>query len=229
MNLNLQKLKLLYPRWGRCQTPRVGLHVPIIAQGTVIGLLFDSIRMVYVAPVFPNMFFYSAYRSNAEFYTGTYGNCWINFSYLAHYIKRRTDKNTSSPPSAAYMRHGSWSALVQIMACRIFSAKPLSKPHWVIVNWNLGNKIQWSFIKIYKFSFSKMRMKMSFAQWQPFCPGEMSLKASENGKYRCTWRGWLPRYDWYFYGILHTKSIYDRKCQIHTLNIFYLTPYFAVY
>ena len=33
----------------------------------------------------------------------------------------------SSPPSAAYMRQWIWSALVQIMACRPFSAKPLSK------------------------------------------------------------------------------------------------------
>ena len=34
----------------------------------------------------------------------------------------------SSPPSAAYMRQRIGSALVQIMACCIFGAKPLSKP-----------------------------------------------------------------------------------------------------
>ena len=34
----------------------------------------------------------------------------------------------SSPPSAAYMRQWIRSALVQIMACRLFGAKPLSKP-----------------------------------------------------------------------------------------------------
>ena len=34
----------------------------------------------------------------------------------------------SSPPSAAYMRHWTGSALVQIMACRLFDTKPLSKP-----------------------------------------------------------------------------------------------------
>ena len=33
----------------------------------------------------------------------------------------------SSPPSAAYIRQWIWSALVQIMACRIIGAKPLSK------------------------------------------------------------------------------------------------------
>ena len=34
----------------------------------------------------------------------------------------------SSPPSVAYMRQWIMSALVQIMACRLFGAKPLSKP-----------------------------------------------------------------------------------------------------
>ena len=34
----------------------------------------------------------------------------------------------SSPPSVAYMRQLIESALVQIMACRLFDAKPLSKP-----------------------------------------------------------------------------------------------------
>ena len=34
----------------------------------------------------------------------------------------------SVPPSAAYMRQWIWSALVQIMACRLYGAKPLSNP-----------------------------------------------------------------------------------------------------
>ena len=34
----------------------------------------------------------------------------------------------SSPPSATYMRQWIWSALVQIMACPLFCAKPLSEP-----------------------------------------------------------------------------------------------------
>ena len=46
----------------------------------------------------------------------------------------------SSPPSATCMRQWMESALVQIMDCRLFGAKPLSKPSWVIVNWTLRNK-----------------------------------------------------------------------------------------
>ena len=34
----------------------------------------------------------------------------------------------SSPPSAAYMRKWTGSALVQVMACRLFGAKPLPEP-----------------------------------------------------------------------------------------------------
>ena len=38
------------------------------------------------------------------------------------------DLINSSPPNAAYMRQWNWSALVKIMACRLFRTKPLSKP-----------------------------------------------------------------------------------------------------
>ena len=34
----------------------------------------------------------------------------------------------SSPPSAAYMRQWTGPSLVQVMACRLFGAKPLPEP-----------------------------------------------------------------------------------------------------
>ena len=37
-----------------------------------------------------------------------------------------------------------WPSLVQIMACHLVGAKPLSKPYWTIVNWTLRNKLQWN-------------------------------------------------------------------------------------
>ena len=43
--------------------------------------------------------------------------CQLLYSFLDSY-----------PPSAAYMRRWNGSALVQIMACRLHGAKPLSKP-----------------------------------------------------------------------------------------------------
>ena len=69
MKSNLHKLKLRYPGLGRCQNPQVGPIVPIIAQGTHIGLLFDSIRMIYIAPVFPNMFLCIILFGGAALYT----------------------------------------------------------------------------------------------------------------------------------------------------------------
>ena len=52
----------------------------------------------------------------------------------------------SSPPSAAYMRQWIGSALVQIMACRLYGAKPLSEPMLECC------------------SFKKMHLKMSSAR-----------------------------------------------------------------
>ena len=55
----------------------------------------------------------------------------------------------SSPPSASYMLQWTGSALVQIMACHLFSIEPFSWSHylnqcWLIVNWTLRNKLQWN-------------------------------------------------------------------------------------
>ena len=49
-----------------------------------------------------------------------------NISYTK--CNYKTTQLTHLPPSATYMSQWMTSALVQIMACRLFSAKPLSKP-----------------------------------------------------------------------------------------------------
>ena len=51
-----------------------------------------------------------------------------------------------TPLSAAYMRQWIRSALVQVMAYRLFAA-PIHYRNqcWVIVNWTLRSKLQWSF------------------------------------------------------------------------------------
>ena len=51
----------------------------------------------------------------------------------------------SSPPSAAYMRQWTRSAVIQIMACRLFDAKPLSKPMLGYCQLDPWNKLQWNF------------------------------------------------------------------------------------
>ena len=52
----------------------------------------------------------------------------VMVSLLTHICVSRPQWVNSSLPSAAYMRQWIGSALVQIMACRLFGAKPLSKP-----------------------------------------------------------------------------------------------------
>ena len=49
----------------------------------------------------------------------------------------------SSPPSVAFLRQGSRSALVQVMACRPFGAKPLPEPMLAYSQLNPGNKFQY--------------------------------------------------------------------------------------
>ena len=51
----------------------------------------------------------------------------------------------SSPRSATYMRQWIGSILLQIMACRLFGAKPLSKPMLGYCQWILRNQLQWNF------------------------------------------------------------------------------------
>ena len=84
-----------------------------------------------------------------------------------------TQDFNSSPPSAAYMRLWIRSALVQIMACHLFGAKPLSKPGSAGLLWiePIGTNFSEILIKIQNFSFIKMHMKVLAAKWLPFFPG----------------------------------------------------------
>ena len=75
--------------------------------------------------------------------------------------------HNSSPPSAAYMRQWIKSTLVQIMACRLFGAKQLSK----LSTRPLGTNFSEMPIKIRNFSVTKMYLKISPAKWRPFFPG----------------------------------------------------------
>ena len=77
----------------------------------------------------------------------------------------------SSPLSAAYMRQWFWSAYVQIMACHIFGAKPLSKP--MLAYWPLRTHFSEIWIEIQTFSFMKMNLKISPVKRGHFVQGEM--------------------------------------------------------
>ena len=69
-------------------------------------------------------------------------------------------------------------ALVQIMACRLFGTKPSSNRCWFIVNWTIRNKFQWNFNQnTQHFSFTKtVHPKTSSAKWRSFCPAGDEFK-----------------------------------------------------
>ena len=65
-------------------------------------------------------------------------------------------------------------ALVQILACRLDGAKPLSEP--MLTYCQLGTYFSEILFDIQIFSFKKMRWNMSSEKWRPFCWGEDELK-----------------------------------------------------
>ena len=60
---------------------------------------------------------------------------------------------------------------IQIMSCRLFSAKPLSEPTLDFVIWTTGDNFQWHLNKIHRFSYKKIDLKTSSARWWPFFLG----------------------------------------------------------
>ena len=42
---------------------------------------------------------------------------------------------------------------------------------WNIINWRLGNKLQWNFIRNSNIFIQGMHIKMSSVKWRPFCLG----------------------------------------------------------
>ena len=70
-----------------------------------------------------------------------------------------------------YMRRWSGSALVQVMAWRLFGTKPLPEPT-LIVNWTFRDKyFSEIWVEIQKFSFMKMHLQMSFAKMAAILSG----------------------------------------------------------
>ena len=72
--------------------------------------------------------------------------------------------------------------IVQIMACCLAGAKPLSEC-WNIVNWTLGNKLQWNFnqnlnIFIQENAFENVIWKMAAIWSRPQCVNELQQNGS---------------------------------------------------
>ena len=78
----------------------------------------------------------------------------------------------SSPPSAAYVHHWIGSALLQLMACRLFGAKPLPEPilaYFELDSWEqISVKVE---LKFCHFHSRKCIWKCRLPKCRPFCPG----------------------------------------------------------
>ena len=87
----------------------------------------------------------------------------------------------SSPPSAACMRLWTGSALVPVMACRLFGAKPLPAPMLVYCQLDSWEQISVNFeSKFYNFHPGKCIWNCRLPKWRPFCPGGDELKQRKN-------------------------------------------------
>ena len=77
----------------------------------------------------------------------------------------------SSPPSVAYMSQWTGPALVKVMACRLFGAKPLPEPMPVYCQLDSREQISVKFeSEFYDFHLRNFIWKCRLPEWQPFCP-----------------------------------------------------------
>ena len=131
-----------------------------------------------------------------------YNNSCPNFDNSLHYVEIRTWINNYSlhktmgcnylvmswyqsnhvklthlPPSAAYMCQWTGPALVHVMACRLFGAKPLPEPMLAYCELDSWEQISVKFeSEFYHFHSKTCIWKSRLPKWRPFCPGEMNLR-----------------------------------------------------
>ena len=93
------------------------------------------------------------------------------------------------------MREWIVSTLVQIMVCRLFGAKPLSKPMLAFVTWTLRNKLQWYLHRNTKLLIHENTFETSSAKWRPFYPGETESMEPSWHSIHCTTNHLTTLYD----------------------------------
>ena len=98
--------------------------------------------------------------------------CFLSWNIsLPHICGTRGRWVNLSPPSAAYMRQWIGSALVQIMAGRLFGTKPLPEPMLAYCQLDSWEQISVNFeSELYHFHSRKFIWKCRLPKWRPFCP-----------------------------------------------------------
>ena len=123
----------------------------------------------------PNTFYqYDATQSNFAHARMRIGCSELNAHLLTHL------------PLMPHMCVGDGSELIQIMACRLVGAQPLSEPmlEYLLIG-PLGTTFSEIRIKIQNFSFIKMPLKISSAKWWSFRSGGDELRNLVIGRPAC--------------------------------------------
>ena len=90
----------------------------------------------------------------------TYNGC----NYLSM-LGLKLIRVNSSPPSAPYMHQWTGSALIQVMACRLFGAKPLPEPLLAYCQLDSWKQISLEFeSEFYHFNSEKVHLNLSSAE-----------------------------------------------------------------
>ena len=85
--------------------------------------------------------------------------------------------------SAAYMRQGTEPALVKVIACRLFGAKPLPEPMLAYCQLESWEQISVKFeSEFYHFHLRKCIWKCRLPERRPFCPGGWVKKHTLNNR-----------------------------------------------
>ena len=104
-----------------------------------------------------------------------YNMCYLRWTYVLKSnrseIHYKEGKVNLSPLNAAYMCQWTVSALVQIMAWRLFDAKPSPEPMPTYCQLDFRNKLQWNLNQDAKLFIQEMRLKMWSARWLLLCTG----------------------------------------------------------
>ena len=112
----------------------------------------------------------------------------------------------SFPPSATYMRQWTVSSLVQVMACRLFCAKPLPEPVMVYCQLDSWQQVSVKFeSEFYHFLSMKCIWTCRLSKWHPFCPGRDELMSSPAPAV-WTWKEHLCGQLVYLDGVLKLKK-----------------------
>ena len=117
-----------------------------------------------------------------------------------------------SPPSVAYMRQWIGSALVQIMACRLFRRQDTIWNNAGLLSSGLfTNKRQWNFSQNRKLFVHENASENIVGEMHPFCSGEDELNAGHFNLISCT-----TPFVTVMYGSIDPEIMCLKKCSICT-------------